>query len=245
MAEQSIREKQLQYMEYTHRENQFRHAGHHSEMQLFEWIREGKPEAVEMASQGFQSSSQGHLSDDPVRNAKYLFVAFITMCCRYCMDGGMEEERAYNLSDLYIQKMDGLETVEEIQELLREMVSFYLREMQAVKKKRICSKPVMQCMDYIYNHLYEQILLSDLAEHVALNESYLSVLFKKETGKAVSDYIRDRRVEAAEGMLRYSDTSFSDIANILAFSSQSHFTNVFRKATGLTPKAYRDRFGEG
>ena len=100
-------------------------------------------------------------------------------------------------------------------------------------------------MDYIYDHLYEQIRLSDLAAQVGLNESYLSVLFKKETGVSISDYVRQRRVEAAEGMLRYSDYSCSDIGNFLAFCSQSHFISVFRKATGLTPRQYRARYGSG
>ena len=100
-------------------------------------------------------------------------------------------------------------------------------------------------MDYIYDHLYEQIRVSDLAALTELNESYLSVLFKKETGKTISDYVRQRRVEAAEGMLRYSDYSCSDIANYLAFCSQSHFISVFRKATGLTPRQYRQRYGSG
>lgn len=243
MAE--IREKQLQYMEYIHRENHFRHPGRRREMQQFELLRDGDPEALKLSEEALSPQLQGKLSDNPVRNMKYLFVAYITICCRYCMDGGLDEERAYNISDLYIQKVDLLETEEEIRQLHREMVAFFLKQMQAVKKQKICSKPVIQCMDYIYDHLYEQIRLVDLAEYVALNESYLSVLFKKETGKAVSEYIRDRRVEAAEEMLRYSDTSFSDIANILAFSSQSHFINVFRKATGLTPKEYRDRFADG
>ena len=159
-----------------------------------------------------------------------------------CMDGGMDEERAYNASDLYIRKMDELQTEEEVIALHRDMLEFYLKEMTAVKKQKICSKQVNDCIDYIGNHLYEQIRLADLAAAVGLNESYLSVLFKKETGKAVSDYIRHRRVEAAEGMLRYSDYSYSDIANYLAFCSQSHFTSVFRKATGMTPREYRSRY---
>ena len=98
-------------------------------------------------------------------------------------------------------------------------------------------------MDYIDDHLHEQIPVSDLAAKLELNQSYLSVLFKKETGLTISDYIRQRRVEAAKGMLRYSSYSCSDIGNYLSFCSQSHFISVFRKATGMTPRQYRARFG--
>lgn len=245
MAERSIEEKQLFYMEFIHRENQFRHIPQDKDRLQYELLRDANPQAVEEGVRAFRANLQGHLSDDPLRNYQYLFVANIALCCRYCMEGGLDEERAYNISDLYIQKMDKLETEQQVIDLHRDMLEFYLEEMTAVKKQRICSRPVSACMDYIYDHLYEQILVSDLAEHVELNESYLSVLFKKETGESISGYIRKRRVEAAEGMLRYSDYSCSDIANYLAFCSQSHFISVFRKATGLTPRQYRARYGSG
>lgn len=242
MQEQTIREKQLFYLEFLNRENNFHHPGHRRELLPFALLRDANPRAVELGTEAFCAGIQGHLSEDPVRNYKYLFVSSITLCCRACMDGGMDEERAYNASDLYIQKMDSLQTEEEVIALHRDMLEFYLKEMTAVRKQKICSKQVKDCVDYIGNHLYEQIRLTDLAAAVGLNESYLSVLFKKETGKAVSDYIRDQRVQAAEGMLRYSDYSYSDIANYLAFCSQSHFTSVFRKATGMTPREYRSRY---
>lgn len=245
MAERSIEEKQLFYMEFIHRENQFRHIPQDKDRLQYELLRDANPQAVEEGVRAFQAYLQGHLSDDPLRNYQYLFVANIALCCRYCMEGGLDEERAYNISDLYIQKMDKLETEQQVIDLHRDMLEFYLEEMTAVKKQRICSRPVSACMDYIYDHLYEQILVSDLAARVELNESYLSVLFKKETGESISGYIRKRRVEAAEGMLRYSDYSCSDIANYLAFCSQSHFISVFRKATGLTPRQYRQRYGSG
>ena len=243
MPDRAAEEKQLFYMEFIHRENQFRHQTRDADKLQYELLRDANPKAVEESVRSFQARLQGHLSDDPLRNYKYLFVANIALCCRYCMEGGLDQERAYNISDLYIQKMDRLETEQQVIDLHRDMVEFYLEEMTSLKKQRICSRPVRACMGYIYDHLYEQIRVSDLAALTELNESYLSVLFKKETGKTISDYVRQRRVEAAEGMLRYSDYSYSDIGNILAFCSQSHFISVFRKETGLTPRQYRARYG--
>lgn len=97
-------------------------------------------------------------------------------------------------------------------------------------------------MDYIYYHLNEKIRLSDLAQHVGLNTSYLSELFKKETGLTLSDYILQRRIEAASNMLRYSDYTFVEISSTLAYSTQSHFIHVFKKATGMTPRQYRAQY---
>ena len=243
MGARSEEEKRLFYMEFVHRENQFRHMSQNRDRRQYELLRDADPQAVEEGVNAFQAHLQGHLSDDPLRNYKYLFVANVALCCRYCMEGGLNQERAYNISDLFIQKMDLLDTEQQVIDLHKRMLEFYLEEMIGAKKQKICSTPVAACMDYIYDHLYEQIRVSDLAAQLELNESYLSVLFKKETGMTISNYIRQRRIEAAEAMLRYSDYCCSDIGNYLAFCSQSHFISVFRKATGLTPRQYRARYG--
>lgn len=158
--------------------------------------------AVEEGILRFNSANTGHLSDDPVRNRKYLFVTSVTQACRAAINGGMDSERAYNISDLYIQKMDILETEEEICKLHADMMTFYTKEMAELDRKRVYSRPVVICMDYI--------LL--------------------------------RKLEAARNMLKYSEYSYAEISAILAFSSQSHFSRIFKKETGYTPKEYRDRF---
>lgn len=122
------------------------------------------------------------------------------------------------------------------------MFAFYTKKMTSLDKAEVYSKPVVLCIDYIYNHLYETIRVEDLAEQVHLNRSYLSTLFKKETGQPVSAYILSKRIEAAQNMLRFSDYSYAEIAAILAFSSQSHFIRVFRSKTGYTPKKFRNKF---
>ena len=82
------------------------------------------------------------------------------------------------------------------------MMTFYTKEMAELDRKRVYSRPVVICMDYI--------LL--------------------------------RKLEAARNMLKYSEYSYAEISAILAFSSQSHFSRIFKKETGYTPKEYRDRF---
>ena len=209
MAEKPVDEKKLRYMEFINRETGWRHHTHAEDAYQFELLQAGDMRAVEEGILRFNSANTGHLSDDPVRNRKYLFVTSVTQACRAAINGGMDSERAYNISDLYIQKMDILETEEEICKLHADMMTFYTKEM---------------------------------AEQVDLNASYLSTLFKKEAGCSVSDYILLRKLEAARNMLKYSEYSYAEISAILAFSSQSHFSRIFKKETGYTPKEYRDRF---
>lgn len=237
-----VNEKKLRYMEYLHRETAVRHHTHTEDMYQYDLLRMGDPRAVKEGTKMFSSNLTGHISDDPLRNFKYLFVASITLACRSAITGGMDAERAYNSSDLYILKMDTLQSIDEIKALQTDMFSFYTREVAALGKVNVYSKPIILCMDYIYYHLHEPIHTETLAEHVGLNRSYLSTLFKKETGQTLSQYILLKRIEAAQNMLRFSDYSYAEIAASLAFSSQSHFIRVFRAQTGYTPKEFRNRF---
>lgn len=242
MAEKTIMEKKLLYMEFINRENDFQHFYYDEEMLQYELLRVGNPQAVEEGSRLFCSDMNGHLSEDPLRHYQYLFVAAITLATRFAIQGGMNAEKAYNASDLYINKADACKTPEEVKALHREMFAFFTRQVAEVKKEKVFSQPVVRCMDYIYHHLYETIRVADLAAYVGLNSNYLSALFKKEAGMAISDYVTARRIEAAENMLKYSDYSYADIAAYLAFSSQSHFIRVFKAKTGYTPKEYRKLF---
>ena len=202
MAEKPVDEKKLRYMEFINRETGWHHHTHAEDTGQFELLKAGDMRAVEEGILRFNSANTGHLSDDPVRNRKYLFVTSVTQACRAAINGGMDSERAYNISDLYIQKMDILETEEEICKLHADMMTFYTKEMAELDRKRVYSRPVVICMDYI--------LL--------------------------------RKLEAARNMLKYSEYSYAEISAILAFSSQSHFSRIFKKETGYTPKEYRDRF---
>lgn len=237
-----VNEKKLRYMEYLHRETADRHHTHTEDMYQYDLLRMGDPKAVEEGVRMFSSSLPGHISDDPLRNYKYLFVASITLASRSAIAGGMDAERAYNISDLYILKMDTLQTVDEVKALHADMFAFYTKEMAALDKAQVYSKPVILCIDYIYNHLHETIRVEDLAAQAGLNRSYLSTLFKKETGRSISSCILSKRMEAAQNMLRFSDYSYAEIAATLAFISQSHFIRVFRSQTGYTPKKFRNQF---
>lgn len=238
----AVNEKKLRYLEYLHRETEYRHHTNTEDMYQYELLRMGDPRAVEEGQRMFSSNLTGHLSDDPLRNYKYLFVASATLACRSAIAGGMDSERAYNISDLYILKMDVLQSVDEVKALRADMMTFYTKEMAALDKANVYSKPVVLCMEYIYNHLHETLRTEDLAHQAGLNRSYLSTLFKKETGQTVSGYILSKRIEAAKNMLKFSDYSYAEIASTLAFSSQSHFIRVFKAQTGCTPREFRNQY---
>ena len=188
------------------------------------------------------SEGMGILSKNPLTNIKYHFVITVAMITRHCVEAGMELEQAYRLSDFYIIKLDSCINVKSVSKLHDNMALDFTEKMMLLRKNKIISKSIILCTEYIYNHIHDRILVKDLAEYTNLSSSYLSRLFKKEIGISISDYIREKKVEKAQHLLKYSNFSFIDITNYLAFSSQSHFIQIFEKQTGLTPKKYRDKY---
>ena len=181
----------------------------------------------------------GILSKNPLTNLKYHFVVTVALVTRYCIDGGMETEQAYRLSDFYIIHMDACSTIQEISDLHHEMALDFTGKMRLLQKNTALSKPVAQCIDYIYAHISARITVEDLAVCTNLSASYLSRLFKQNLGVSISDYIREKKIEKAQNLLRFSDFTYIQIANYLSFSSQSHFIQTFQHYVGMTPKQYR------
>lgn len=235
----AVKETQLRYLEYLHREDGYRHHRYDEEILQYRLLREGNQAAVAESVCMWGSGLVGKTSEDTLRNRKYLFVASITLACRAAILGGLEEQRSYDISDLYIQRVDKCATLEEITALHKDMFQFYVNEVSSAKKRHVYSKPVVDAMNFIHYHLHEKLPTQRVAEEVGLSPNYLSLLFKRELGLTVADYVLELRMEAAKNMLRFSSFPYDEIASILAFSSQSHFIQVFKKATGITPKAYR------
>ena len=184
----------------------------------------------------------GILSRDPVTNLKYHFVITTALVTRACVSAGMEMEQAYRLSDFYILKLDHIHTINEIAVLHDRMVLDFTGKMRLLQNSSATSKPVSACIDYIYSHIKERITINDLAEHTGFSPSYLSHLFKDEVGISISDYIREKKVEKAQNLLKFCDYSLIEIANYLSFASQSHFIQVFQNQVGMTPKKYRNLY---
>jgi len=228
-------------MQFLQRENYTRHHKYNEDMLQYEYIKNGDIRGLEYGVNIFSSDLTGKLSDNPLRNALYLFICTMTLTTRFAIEGGMEPETAYNTSDVYIQSADKCKTIEEIRTLHKEMTLYFINQMAKIKKQNIFSRPIISCIDYIYENLHTTIKVEKLADNIGLNPSYLSTLFKKETGLSISEYIRRKRVEAAGNMLIYTDFSLTEISEYLAFCSYSYFADTFRKYNGCTPREYRNK----
>jgi YesN/AraC family two-component response regulator len=235
-------QKEWNDREFIMQEDNISHAPYGAEFDFYAAVKSGDTgKVIKLSEKAFtEKNGLGQLSDNPLRNIRYHFIITVAMVARYCIEGGMEHEAAYRLSDFYIQQADQCTAIDQISRLHSIMTIDYTKRMKALKMDKIFSKPIVTCIDYIYRNLNARITVAMLAEYIDLHPNYLSKLFKKETGISISMYIQKRKVETAQNMLKYSDYSPAQIASILAFPTQSYFIEVFKKRVGMTPKKYQE-----
>lgn len=230
--------------EYAMRENSSYHAPYVPEFDFYYAVKNGDIVKVsQLCSVDFaKKDGLGKLCEDSLQNLKYHFAITAAMLARYCIESGMEHETAYSLSDLYIQSCDRCTNENELSGLHRNMSMDYTKRMAELRKNKVYSKQIVLCINYIYSHLHKKISVEELSKHTGLSPSYLSRLFRKETGESITEYIIKRKINAAKNMLKYSGYSLSEISATLAFSCQSYFTKIFKELEGVTPKKYRDMY---
>lgn len=218
----------------------FRHS-YYEERLLMQAIREGRAEdAIRLAEN--MDRDTGRLSAAEYGHWRNLAIIGISLCTRAAIEGGISPEEGYRLSGYYIQKCD---TTQDPAHLLhyrnRAIEDLTVRVRQHLEKPR-GSGHVERCKDYVRKHYREKIYLEDVAEALGISPTYLSKLFKKETGQCLQDYINEERVFRAANLLIYSRLSLPEIAEYVHFPNQSYFGKIFKQVKHMTPKEYRDRY---
>ncbi|MBF2075215.1 MAG: helix-turn-helix transcriptional regulator [Synechococcales cyanobacterium C42_A2020_086] len=99
---------------------------------------------------------------------------------------------------------------------------------------------LLQVLDFIQEHLEQEIKLADLAALVGVSPFHFSHLFKQTTGFSPYQYLLQQRIERAKQLLKQTNYSIMEIALLCGFNSHSHLSKQFRQRMGMSPKAYRD-----
>ena len=214
-----------------------------TEKKLLDMVRTGNLEYhTALAEAGSVSPGIRVKSADPIRQAKYSVVAFITLCTRAAIEGGLSSQIAYTLSDTYTQSVDNAQSVSQVAAVSHTMYEDFIRRVNQVRRESGISRPVRICCDYIDTHPEGELSLKGLAAKVGYTENYLARKFKAEMGMPINAYVRKARVHRAKMLLSATNLSIHDIADQLHFCSWSYFTEVFQKEVGLIPSEYRDFF---
>ena len=227
------------------REEQQEHGTYFFERRLLEYVKQGNPEQMRkflLETVMQMPMVEGKLADDPLRQAKNLFLGTVALVGKDgAIPGGMDIEQAYQLIDTYVQECERLQSVDAVKNLQFNMlIDFTSRVAQAQMPEGI-SEEIFSCMQYIATHLTQAITVPEVAAHIGKSRAYTAAKFKEETGRSVGEYITECRMKEAQNLLRYTNMSLAEISAYLHFANQPYFQNAFKKYFGITPAKYRNQ----
>lgn len=206
-------------------------------------VKHGQVERLQELFDSVPSVQAGKMASDTLRQAKNMFICSSTTMSRAAIEGGLDPQSAFKLTDLYIQKCELMRAPSSLFDLVREVAIDLASRVRSLNYDDVQDSKLFEaCTFYIKKHLFSRISIQDIADEFGISRSYLSTQFHKQTGKTLTQFILDQKIIESKQLLLYTSKSISEIAMHLAFSSQSHFQNAFKKEVGVTPLEYRKQY---
>lgn len=227
-------------LKIRNQENNLQRLRIEDELELTRLIRSGNYKAISIPSFEQIDPNVGILSLNKLQRYHDLTVSSIALATRIVISAGVLADDAHDLSDALLFALNNVHTADEIHRILE--LTFVLFTKQIYQVSHALQSPkTKQAQTYITRHIYGNITIAEIANHVSLSESRLQHLFKKDMGVSIKDYILQSKIQTACNLLRFSDLTIVKISDALGFSSQSHFSTTFKKITGLRPSEYRSQ----
>lgn len=233
-------EKEMNDVIFSYQEQGKVHNPYEQERREQDSIRRGDLDSLKKSFKETYSGEVGTLGKTTLRHSRNIAITLMALASRSAIEGGVAAETAYSISDSYILQIEETLHPSDAIALARQAEIYYTKLVAEHKQDLEKNSLTARCKNYIRQHICEKIHVSDLACRFDVTPNYLSEKFSKEEGLSLIAYINQEKIEFSKQRLRYSDDSYGTISYTLGFSSQSHFTSVFRKVTGMTPKQYRD-----
>lgn len=176
---------------------------------------------------------------DPLRNAKNYCIIMNTLLRKAAESGGVHPIHLDETSSLFATRIEQLSTLNQIAPLMTEMFRTYC---QLVRKRTMkdYSPIVQQAILSVDANLSGTLNLRSLSEELNISGSYLSTIFKKETGLTLTDHIANRRVDRAMELLRTTRLQVQTVAQHCGIVDVHYFSRIFKRITGQTPREYRE-----
>lgn len=197
-------------------------------------------------SQALLNELLGHIyyySGFDINIIKARILELVVILSRATIDAGADINEIFWFSNSYISELDRINTVEDLSVWISGILHRYINysfDFAMVKHSDV----VYKVMEYVKANYNKKLTLDEISKNVYLSKSYLSSMFKEETGHSLSAYINKVRVEKSKILLMDLSVSLVNIANMCGFEDQSYFTKVFKKMLGVSPKRYRDSRGK-
>lgn len=145
----------------------------------------------------------------------------------------------YQIFDKEQYESECLRAIKSVQ-CMKNFVKYLIKRLDGISDVGGAKKQVVDLLKwYIKNNISKELTRKRLAQIVHFSEDYVARLFKKETGKSISLYVLEQRMELAKSYISESNRPISDIALAVGYQNFSYFSKTFKDYTGKTPNEYR------
>ena len=209
------------------------------ENQLMDAVSKGQTHKADVLLGGLSSFSLEQRVADPVKNTKNYCIIMNTLLRKAAERGGVHPLYLDNASSAFALQIEQLLTVEAATTLMTQMYRTYCRLVRQHTTQHY-SPAIQKALVCIDADLSDHLSLHSLADTLNISSSYLSTLFKKETGQTLTDYINTKRMNLAKHLLKTTRLQIQTVAQHCGIMDVQYFCKVFKRSTGLSPKQYRD-----
>lgn len=207
-------------------------------------IENGDVNALKVCWKETYEGNVGRLANDDLRNIKNIAIGVITLSSRSAIRGGVSAELAFSMADGFIKNIEeNIQIPEKVLQALHDAQLEFTEFVYKLGGKAEYNPIIQKAKNYISSHMHGKISVSEMAEKIGVNPNYLSALFSRIEHKTITQYVLEEKLLMCENMLKYSDYTIQEISSYFSFSSQSHFTEQFKKSRGMTPSKYRKIYG--
>lgn len=210
-----------------------------AEHQLIHAVSNGQLHKAELFFASISSRQYEQRSNNPLRDMKNYAIVLNTILRKAAEGAAVHPIHIDNISSQYARKIELITSQTNCISLLKEMVRKYclLVKNHSLKGYSLLIRKVITEIDY---DLTADLSLKTQAKLLNVNPSYLSTLFKKETGLTLTEYVNRKRIEHALLLLNSTDMQIQMIAQYCGIQDVNYFTKTFKKMVGKTPKEYRE-----
>ena len=209
------------------------------ENELMNLVSLGLSQRAELMLRSFSEHSIEQRSADPVRNLKNYVIISNTIMRKAAERGGVHPVYLDRTSSAFAKQVETITDIHSGTSLMFDMVHSYCRLVRKHASNNY-SPIIQKTVTYIDANIAGELSLRTLASLQNVNASYLSSLFRKETGKTITDYVNARRMDAAAKLLRTTQLQVQTIAQHCGINDSNYFSKTFRKYYGSTPLKFRE-----
>lgn len=208
------------------------------ENEILDAVMLGRENKIKQIFSTFSENSFEKRITDSLRNAKNYCIIMNTLLRKAAERGGVHPIYLDQISSKYAIDIEKLSSTEKIKDFMAQMFKSYCKLVNKNSTKEY-SPFVQKAVIAIESDPSQELSLNSLANKLNVSNVYLSTIFKKETGKTITEYIHEKRMNYAEYLLSSTNLQIQTVALHCGILDVHYFTKLFKKHTGKTPTEFR------